>query len=94
MTKVRETAFSAVCISFSAVLLVLCMLCSAKLAAVNDVAAELSLKAEALEEENRLLYVSYEKSIDLESLEKYATEQLGMQRCSPGQIIYVEYTDR
>lgn len=94
MLKVRETAFSIVCVVFSAVLLVLCMLSSAQAAAVNDVAAQLSEQIEKLEEENRLLYVSYENSIDLERLEKYAVEQLGMQRCSPNQIIYIEYTDR
>ena len=70
------------------------MLFSAELAAVNDEAARLQAQVSQLEEENRLLYVSAENSIDLESLEKYALEQLGMQRCSPGQIMYIEYTDR
>ena len=82
------------CIVFSALTLVLCMLFSAELAAVNDEAARLQAQVSQLEEENRLLYVSAENSIDLESLEKYALEQLGMQRCSPGQIMYIEYTDR
>lgn len=74
-------------------MLVLCMLSSANLAAVNDNAARLQSEVNALEEENRVLFVKYENSIDLESLEKYAVEQLGMQRCSPGQIVYIEYTD-
>ncbi len=74
-------------------MLVLCMLSSANLAAVNDNAARLQSEVNALEEENRVLFVKYENSIDLEGLEKYAVEQLGMQRCSPGQIVYIEYTD-
>lgn len=74
-------------------MLVLCMLSSANLAAVNDNAARLQSEVNALEEENRVLFVKYENSIDLESLEKYAVEQLGMQRCTPGQIVYIEYTD-
>ena len=78
---------------FSAVILVMCMLSSANLAAVNDEAAMLQSEVDALEEENRMLFVKFENSIDLESLEKYAVEQLGMQRCSPGQIMYIEYTD-
>lgn len=78
---------------FSALILVLCMLSSANLAAVNDEAARLQSEVDALKEENRALFVKYENSIDLESLEKYAVEQLGMQRCSPGQIMYMEYTD-
>ena len=69
------------------------MLFSAELAAVNDEAARLRTEIEALEEENRLLLVSYENSIDLEGLEEYALGQLGMQSCSPGQILYIEYTD-
>ena len=74
-------------------ILVMCMLSSANLAAVNDEAAMLQSEVDALEEENRMLFVKFENSIDLESLEKYAVEQLGMQRCSPGQIMYIEYTD-
>ena len=93
MIKIRETAFSIVCIVFSDLMLVMCMLMSELSAAENDRAALLSKQVQALEKENRLLYVAAENGMELSELERYATEKLGMQRCSPAQIFYIEHTD-
>ncbi len=91
MTKVSNSVFNALCIAFSAVFLVLCMLCSAQSAAENERAALYRKELDILKTENRLLYVRSECSMSLEELEKYALENLGMQRLSPEQIFYIEY---
>lgn len=89
--RVSELLFRAVGFLFSAVLLVLSLLTSIKLAAVNDTAAKLETQVSQLKSENQVLRAQYENSISLEEIETYATQVLGMQRCSPGQIIYIEY---
>ena len=91
MTKISNSVFNAVCLIFSAVLLVLCMLCSAQRAAENERAASYREEIESLEKENRLLYVKSESGMSLEELERYAIEKLGMQHLSPRQIFYIEY---
>jgi len=85
--------FRAVGFLFSAVLLILSLLSSIKLAAVNDRAAELEKQVERIETETQILRAEYENSRSLREIERYATEVLGMQRCSPGQIIYIEQPD-
>ena len=92
MGKIKETVFAAVCLGFSACMLVLCMLLSAQCAAESDRIQRINTAIEKLEQENRILRVRFESCMDLENLEKYAREKLGMQRCSPGQIYYIEYS--
>ena len=76
--------------SAAAVMLVLSLLCSIRLAAVNDRAAKLMKEIEALETENTVLTARAEERLSLEELERYAGEVLGLQRCTPGQIVVVE----
>ena len=89
MKKIRETAFCVICLAFSAVLLILSMLTAAEITALNDRAAAWKQQAEQLEKENRILSVRWESSINLETLACEAQRILGMQRCSPAQMIYV-----
>ena len=91
MTKLSNSVFNALCVAFSAVFLVLCMLCSAQRAAENERAAMYREEIERLKTENRVLYVQNQCEMSLEELERYALEELGMQRLSPRQIIYIEY---
>lgn len=91
MKEVCETLFRAIGFCFSAMLLVLSLLTSIKLAAVNDTAAGMERAVEKLRAENEILRAEYENSISLEEIERYAVEELGMQRCSPSQIVYIEY---
>jgi len=93
MKKIRETVFNSVCFAFSIFILLLCLLNSVKLAEVNDFAAELDREAELLKTENEILRAELESSLSIAELEKYAREVLGMQSCSPGQIIYIEHPD-
>ena len=90
MKKIRETLFRAVVFCFSAVMIVLSLLTSIKLAAVNDKAAKLQKQIDTLKTENEILRAEVENSISLEEIERYATHVLGMQRRSPGQILYIE----
>ena len=90
MKKLGETLFRAVCLCFSALLLVLSLLCGIRLTAVNDVAAERKREAERLKIENERLRARCESSLSLEEIERYATQVLGMQHLSAEQIIRIE----
>ena len=88
--KIPTLAFCAVCVLFSSLLLIYSLLTSIDTAAVNDRAADLRREIEALEQENELLRAECESFLSLERLETIALEELGMRRCDPDQIIYIE----
>lgn len=88
--QLNETLFRAVGLCFSALLIVLTLLTNIKTAAVNDEAVGLRRESEALKAENELLSAEYDNSMSLEELEAYAVEELGMQRCGPNQIFYID----
>lgn len=81
--------FRAIIVLFSCVLLIFTMLSTVKLAAMNDSAAKTEKAIRELSVENDVLLAEYESSMGLDEIEQYATEVLGMQRCAPGQIIYL-----
>lgn len=91
MSKVSNSIFNALCLAFSAVFLVLCMLCSAQRAAENERAAMYREEIERLKAENRIMYVESQCQMPLEELERYALEELGMQHLRAEQIICIEY---
>ena len=82
--------FRAICIGFSLLLLVSALLGSIRLAALNEELTGLEKSLKTLKEENRVLQARVESRLSLEELERRATEELGMQRLSPGQIIYID----
>ncbi len=88
--NVCGSLFRAILILFSCVLMVFTMLCTVRLAAMNDKASASEKRIQELSAENDVLIAHYESSIGLDEIEQYATEVLGMQRCTPGQIIYLE----
>ena len=88
--QLNETMFRAVGLCFSAVLIVLSLLTGIKTAAVNDDASKLRQQTEVLKAENELLSARYDNSLSLAELETYASDVLGMQRCNPSQIFYIE----
>jgi hypothetical protein len=71
-------------------MLVAALMGSIELAAINEELTDKESQLETLKEENRILQAQYESSLSLEELERYAIEELGMQRLSPGQIIYID----
>ena len=90
MSRINGIYFRVICIGFSLVLLVSALLGSIRLAAVNEELNALEKSLQSLKEENRVLQARVESSLSLEELERRATEKLGMQRLSPGQIIYID----
>ena len=94
MKQVNEILFRAVCLCAAALLLVISLLCSIRVTAVNDRAARLERENAALEEEIAVLAARAESRLSLEELEHYAVEKLGMQRLSPGQVILIETPER
>lgn len=94
MKQINEILFRAVCLCAAALLLVISLLCSIRVTAVNDRAARLERENAALEAEIAVLAARAESRLSLEELERYAVEKLGMQRLSPGQVILIEAPER
>lgn len=90
MGRMNGILFRAICIGFSLVMLVTALLGCIRLAALSEELNALEKSLKTLKEENRLLQARVESSLSLAELERRATEELGMQRLSPGQIIYIE----
>lgn len=84
-----DALFRAVALSFSAAMLVLSLLTAALTAAVNDRAAALEREIAALRTENEILLTRCVSSVDLETLERYALQELGMQPCRSEQIVFL-----
>lgn len=82
--------FKSICAGFSALLLIASLLGYIELAAINEKLASTETEIKALKEEYQILQARYENSLSLSELEQYAINELGMQRLSPGQIIYLE----
>jgi cell division protein FtsL len=87
--KRPENLFRAICLCFSVLLLVLSLLWDIRLAALNDLAAGKKRETERLKAENARLLARCESSLSLEEIERYAVEELGMQRLSGEQMIWV-----
>ena len=84
-----EIILSAVlCGALAAVIIVMSVLSSARLDAVERENRKLAAEIEELENEERILQVRIEMSMPLDELERYATEVLGMQRPGPEQQRY------
>lgn len=84
-----EALFHALCLGFSAVLLVLSLLTAVRTTEVNDRAAESKAAVAALKTENERLLARCESSLSLETLERYALQELGMQPCRSEQIVFL-----
>ena len=48
---------------------------------------------ETLKNENQTMRVRYESMLRLDEIERYAVEELGLQHCSPGQIVYIDLAE-
>ena len=88
--RTKETVnalFRAVCLLFSALLLIMSLLSGIDLTAANDEAARLKTRIEACEEENRQLRSRINTATSLEEIERRARQELMMQPAGPGQIV-------
>ena len=86
-----ELLFNTIAALFSALLLVLSLLCAVETAAVNDRAAALEKENERLKTENQILQTRLDNSLSLEELETYALEELGMQESGLDRMIKCSY---
>ncbi len=93
MRQLNESLFRAICLSFSAALLILFLLTTIDAAAERDRRGKLAREVQELTEENARLRVRVEKSLSPERIERYARERLGMQPAGPAQIVYLEMPD-
>ena len=91
---ISEVLFRAVGLLFSALLLILLLLCSIDQASAADRGGNLKWELRCLQDENRVLQSEIQSRYSLEEIEKYAGEVLGMKHCSPEQIIYMENRDQ
>ena len=92
MKRQRESLFLSICLSFAAALLVLSLLGSIRLTALNDRAAALERELESARTENAVLRASYETSVSLPELERRAQE-LGMQRRTAAQTVWLPWPE-
>lgn len=82
--------FRVICIGFSVVLLIGALLGSIELAEINEELTVLEQELKDLKEESRILKAEYETDMNLGELERYATQELGMQTLKPSQIFYID----
>ena len=58
------------------------------MAALSDEASALEQEVSRLQIENQTQSVEYEMLLRLDEIERCAAEDLGMQRCLPGQMVF------
>lgn len=76
--------------ALAAVLLVVLLLCHIRMTALSDAAAASQTRLTELTEQQRKLQARYEEVFTLSEVERYATEELGMQKPRAGQITYLD----
>lgn len=83
--------FRAVCLGFSAALLVLALFSHIGLVRCESRIEELRRAVAGAENENIVLQVKINSALSLEELERRAVQELGMRRPEPGQICVTAY---
>ena len=81
---------SVIGIAFAAVMIVIMLLAQVRLTAVCNEAVQLTNKIEALETEQNRLRIAFESAFNLNEIEEYAVEELGMQKPRSDQIICID----
>ena len=83
--------FRAVCLSFSTILLVLALFSQIQIVRCESRIEKLTAAITEAENENTRLKIQAESALNLEALERIATQQLGMRHPEPGQITEIDY---
>ncbi|MBQ7692820.1 MAG: hypothetical protein IJT29_04340 [Oscillospiraceae bacterium] len=89
--RLSAALFRAVCLGFSALLLVLTLFCQIRLFTAEREIAKLNTALDEAENTRVLLNIQIDRALGLEELERRALRELGMRRPEPGQIIEIEY---
>lgn len=82
---------AAACCALAGGLLIVSLFGEIRLGALRDEIHLLEREEKILEEKRSVLAVRLAERLDLEELENYATEVLGMQRCRPEQLIELDF---
>ena len=88
--RLASLFFRAVCLGFSAFLLVLALLGQIRLVALNSRVEALEAALREAEDANTVLKTRLAASLSLSELERIAVQELGMQHPEPGQISVIE----
>lgn len=83
----RERAFLWICFLFSALLLIMSLRSTARVAELREGIGVLEAESAAVEEENQILRVQLLQKEDLTEIEQFAVLELGMRQPLPEQII-------
>ena len=93
MHRAKQLLFSAVLLVFSAAALVCSLIFTARAAACEDKSEKATTEIAELKKENLLLRAKCDNRLTLAELEKYAVEQLGMERLTPAMIETLEVSE-
>ena len=93
MKNPNTIVFLLICACFSVVLLVMSLYRSIEAAGINAFLADAAEEISALETENRVLRAKIESNFDIEIIDEYARERLGMRAPTAEQIYFIRLVE-
>ena len=93
MKNPNTVVFLLICACFSAVLLVMSLYRSIEAAGINAFLADAAEEISALETENRVLRAKIESNFDIQIIDEYARERLGMRAPTAEQIYFIRLVE-
>ncbi len=91
--QLSEQLFRAVCLGFSAILLVMALFGQIRLVKTESRIESLENAIADAENERVVLQIRLNEAMPLEELERRAVQELGMRHPEPGQIVTIDYNE-
>jgi cell division protein FtsL len=91
--QLSEQLFRAVCLGFSAILLVMTLFGQIRLVKTESRIESLVNAIADAENERVVLQIRLNEALPLEELERRAVQELGMRHPEPGQIVTIDYME-
>lgn len=91
--QLSEQLFRAVCLGFSALLLVMALFGQIRLVKTESRIESLENAIADAENERIVLQIRLNEALPLEELERRAVQELGMRHPEPGQIVTMDYQE-
>ena len=91
--QLSEQLFRAVCLGFSALLLVMALFGQIRLVKTESRIESLENAIAEAENERIVLQIRLNEALSLEELERRAVQELGMRHPEPGQIVTIDYQE-
>lgn len=91
--QLSEQLFRAVCLGFSAILLVMALFGQIRLVKTESRIESLENAIADAEDERVVLQIRLNEALPLEELERRAVQELGMRHPEPGQIVTIDYNE-